>query len=289
MAADQGSLQSYASARDLLLEGLAISRRLGLAWAETYALVDLAALELRRGDYVQAERYRRQALALSREYSLHWVTAFCSMGEGHMAYERGAYAEARPALQAALALFQSVAPQWAPAPQSLLGDVALAEGEHAQADEHYRAVLSAYRDQGLPWSEPMAGDCLGIGPTLNRLGDVALARAEAEQAQVYYRQALELAAEEPYVGLKLDALARQAVCLTREGATQRAVELATLVVDHPACTNPTRKVASALLFELQHSLLPGIYAAAAAQGRTADVDTTLEECLLAYQARDRTA
>ncbi|MFN2229779.1 MAG: AfsR/SARP family transcriptional regulator [Anaerolineae bacterium] len=277
-AADQGSLHDYAAARALLMESLAISRRLSLAWEEAYTLVGLAALELRQGDYVEAERYRRQGLALGREHGFHRVTAYCLLGEGHMAYERGAYAEARPSLQAALALFRSVGSQGALCAQSLLGDVALAQGAYEEAESYCRAVLSTSRHLGAAWMEPLAGDCLGIGPALNRLGDAVLAQGNVDQARAYYSEALGLAVQEPYLGLKLDALARRAVWLAREGCATRAAELAALVQSHPACTNPTRKVADALLAELQQKLSPDAYATAVAQGRAADVRETLFAC-----------
>jgi hypothetical protein len=50
------------------------------------------------------------------------------------------------------------------------------------------------------------------------------------------------------------------------------------VQSHPACTNPTRKVADALLAELQQKLSPDAYATAVAQGRAADVTETLFAC-----------
>jgi len=162
--------------------------------------------------------------------------------------------------------------------QSLLGDVAFAEGAYEEAESHYRTVLSTYKHLGLAWVEPLAGDCLGTGPTLNRLGDVALARGDPAQAQARYKEALALAAHEPYLGLKLDALARQAVWLAQEGRAARAAELAALVQNHPACTNPTRKVTDVLLSELQQKLSPDVYTAAVAQGRAADVTETLLAC-----------
>jgi DNA-binding SARP family transcriptional activator/predicted ATPase len=280
-----GAAQRYDEARDLLLESLTISRRLDLAWEEAYTLVALAALEIKQGHYAEAERYRRQGLALSREIGFDRTTAFCLLGEGHMAYEQGAYAPAEPALREALALFQSVAPQWALFAQSLLGDVASATGEYEEAESYYRLVLAACRDLGFAWSEVMAGDCLGIGPTLNRLGDVALAVGDDEKARRRYREALAIAAQESYLGLKLDALARQAVWLAREGRAERAVELGALVVRHPACANPTRKVADALLSDLQQALPPDTYAVAVAQGRTGDVDAALCERLAEWRDR----
>jgi len=278
-AEEQGALHDYATARALLLEGLAISRRLDLAWEEAQVLVSLAALEIRQGGYAEAERYRREALALSQEHGFHRVTAFCLLGQGHMSYERGAYAEARPSLQAAQALFQSASPQGVALAQSLLGDVAFAESRYEEAESHYRTVLSAYNYLGFAWVEPLAGDCLGTGPTLNRLGDVALAQAKMDQARAHYKEALTLAAQEPYLGLKLDALARQAVLLSREGHAERAAELAALVAAHPACANPTRKVIDALRSQLQQALPPGNHAAAIARGETLDIDTSLRECL----------
>jgi DNA-binding SARP family transcriptional activator/predicted ATPase len=279
-AADQGSLHDYAAARALLLEALAISRRLSLAWEEAYTLVGLAALELRRGDYVEAERYRRQGLALSREHGFHRVTAYCLLGEGHMAYERGAYAEARPSLQAALALFRSVGSQGALCAQSLLGDVGLAEGAYGEAQGHYHAVLSTSRHLGAAWMEPLAGDCLGIGPTLNRLGDVALARGDVEQAAARYREALELAVREPHLGLKLDALAHQALWSARKDSPERAVVLGALVASHPACVKPTRKLVERLLFRLQGELSPEAYAAAIAQSQRVGVEEMLAACTI---------
>jgi tetratricopeptide (TPR) repeat protein len=277
-AGDKGSLWPYAAARDLIMEGLNISRRLSLAWEETCGLIDLAALELREGRYADAQRYRRHGLALSQEHGFDLWTAYCLMGEGHIAYEQGAHAQAKAPLQAALALFRSVAPQFAHAAQTVLGDVARAEGRYAEAEGHYRAVLSACRNMGLLWSEPLAGDCLGVGPTLNRLGDVALDRGDIQAARAHYGHALELACEEPYPGLKLDALARQAVCLARDGCAAHAAELAALVLDHPACANPTRKIAYALLSELQCSLPSPTYAAVVARGRTVDLDLALRRC-----------
>jgi tetratricopeptide (TPR) repeat protein len=221
----------------------------------------------------------RQALAFSQEHGFDRVTAFCLLGEGHMAYERGAYAEARPPLQAAQALFQSASSQGVPFAQSLLGDVAFAEEKYEEAESHYCTVLSTCKHLGLAWVEPLAGDCLGTGPTLNRLGDVALARGNMEQARSRYRETLALAAQEPYLGLKLDALARQAVLLSQEGHAEHAAEFAALVAAHPACANPTRKVLDVLRPQLQQALPPDSYAAAIVRGETLDIDASLRERL----------
>ena len=238
----------------------------------------MAALEIRQGNYAEASRYLGRGLALSRQLGFHRQTAVCLLGEGHIAYEQGEYAKARPALQNALALLQSTTPSLALFAQTKLGDVALAERAYEEAEHHYRLVLSACREQGFTWSEVMAGGCQGVGPALNRLGDVALARGDLGQARARYREALELASQEPYLGLKLDALARQAVCLAQEHRAECAVELAALVIDHPACANPTGKVVSKLLSELQQSLPPDTFAAAVAQAQAADINAALRAC-----------
>ena len=86
--------------------------------------------------------------------------------------------------EAALALLQSVASTRTPPRQTLLGNIAFAEGAYKEAEGHCHVARAPSRQQGVPWSEPLTGDGLGIGPTLNRLGDLALAGGYVGQAQL---------------------------------------------------------------------------------------------------------
>jgi tetratricopeptide (TPR) repeat protein len=77
------------------------------------------------------------------------------------------------------------------------------------------------------------GDPHGLAITLANLGELALTSGDIDTARNAYRDALEQAHQVYAIPLVLDALAGLAMVFSRAGEHEQALELATIVRNHP--------------------------------------------------------
>ncbi|MBX3085689.1 MAG: hypothetical protein KF716_28890 [Anaerolineae bacterium] len=110
----------------------------------------------------------------------------------------------------------------------------------------------------------MATSIFGLGDTAQASGDYAGGRS-------LLRQALEIAARILWLPLILAILVSISDLFLQTGENELAVELAALVVQHPASEPPTQSRARRLLLQSQRLLPPEIYVAAKSRGETDDV------------------
>ena len=152
-----------------------------------------------------------------------------------------------------------------------LADVANTFGEHGQATQ-----LAL---ESLELTEEYDAEVL-MGETLNTLGDAACGLGDFHQAEECYHRALEIAVATPDAFLAPAlVLVGIASLLAAKGRGERALELLTLVLHHPASWQPTRDQAAALAAELAAELPPEAVEAAQERGRTRDLETTVAELL----------
>ena len=245
-----------ALARQLLQECLAICQELGDREGLSMALGRLGELVLCEGAYEEAEQYYRQALTLRQAFGSTLIAdALVYNLGGKIAYHRGEYQQARQLYELSLASFKKMNRKPASACLcSYLGDAALAMGDYTAAKEHHLKALAMMQQTAMHWAVSLSGDPFGAAYSLDRLGDIALARGEIGPAQGYYRQAHQIARDHPQVGLTLDVLVSQAGLLAQGGREERAVELATLVLHHPAAGIRVQRKAQGLLNRLEFKI-----------------------------------
>ena len=144
---------------------------------------------------------------------------------------------------------------------------------------HHQQALACYQELGTYWREEhlVTGASCGIPVSLQTLGDIALAVGNDREASGYYRNALEMASDSSYVQLRLHVLLGPIKWLARKGNLEGAVELAALILHHPASVEETQSRTRQLLAELQRQLEPTAFAAAQERGQAQDLDATVRE------------
>jgi hypothetical protein len=152
-------------------------------------------------------------------------------------------------------------------------------GEYGEAGVRYRETIATYKDIGVYWAKSLTGDRWGVARSLNELGKVALAIGDACQASVYYRQALEIAVDQHDVEWSLDILVGLSTALAQSGVEKQAVELAALVLHHPATTDKVKDEAKRLVDKLQAELSLDVSTATQKRGQVRDLEATVRELL----------
>ncbi len=142
------------------------------------------------GDYAGAEEHYAAAVALSEEVDDPAGMAMALGGYGLLAYRQGAYAVARERLERGLALSQGADPAdvagrtYRIKQVQILGDVATAEGDLADAAARFEEVAALARSDGFDWY---------LSDALPGLGNVALLRGDVDRAEALYREAVPIA------------------------------------------------------------------------------------------------
>ena len=116
---------------------------------------------------------------------------------------------------------------------------------------------------------------------LRHLGFVACAggKARLDEASRYFYQALELARKLQSVPVALDILVGLAILLAQTDEEQRAAELLTLVLHHPASEQETKDRATRLRAERTAELPAVIVASAQARPQALDLWKSVDQLL----------
>ena len=163
---------------------LALSIGTGTSRERANALVGLATLSRRQGDFAKAVRCYEEALAMFRALDDTSGIASALNNLGVVAQDRGDYAAARLLLEEALANFRALADrQRIAASLNNLGMVARRQGDLVSATALYEESLGI-------WDE--LGDALRRALALNNLGVVSYGQGQLPLAEERYRSALAL-------------------------------------------------------------------------------------------------
>jgi predicted ATPase/DNA-binding SARP family transcriptional activator len=269
IAARYFSVQDEARRR-LLEESLAISQNTDFHQGIVLALMGL-------------ERYQ-ELLRVSREAGNRRGLALALKGLGDRAYARQGYAEARRFYEESLALAKEVSIEWCIGMLAAnLGDVALAQGEHEAARQRYEEALAqATRVRYVP--ALLLARC--------GLARMALLVQDPVTAKRHYRHTLQIAVKGytpsqwvREMDLELNAVVGIATLLAGTDKVL-AVELAALARHHPSSTEEMKARAKDVLDSLRAGLSPAAFAAAEERGRSRDLETTLAELLVRFEAQD---
>jgi tetratricopeptide (TPR) repeat protein len=191
----------------------------------------------------------------------------------------------------------------------VLGEIAYAQGQFAEAEARFRQQIVIHRDLGYPellsWSisrlgaavlaperlgdaatllaEALAiaqgcGDGRGISYAHTQLGYLALKQGALERARRHRRTAADMAwrvQDRPHLLVTLDALIGLATLMAQAGDVERAVEVLALVRGAARIDRRTENTAEQLIAELEDRLSAARFAAAQARGRALALDTTV--------------
>lgn len=224
------------------------------------------------GEYKASQQHHEEMLALAREVGDQRAIAGSLGSLGISVYGLKDYPQSRELFLASLALYKKIGHAWGTADRlGDLGELALALGEYEQAAQFARESNALYAR--------VAGECHNWG--LRVFGNAALGMGNLQTARTYLHQALEQALKIHRWGYALLTLVGVANLLAKEGKEELALELLALIRCHPASWQMARDQAEPLIAELRSRLPNHVAAEAQARGQSRDLETTIQELLIA--------
>jgi predicted ATPase/class 3 adenylate cyclase/DNA-binding XRE family transcriptional regulator len=303
-------------ARTLFEHSLPILREIGATWEVAYVINAMGHFAFGRGETLEAKRHYEEALALFRATGELQGTADNLKNLSRVAYTLGDYDEGRRLLEESLTIQQAFGLKNTILDcdcHEVLGEIACAQGQFAEAEARFRQQLAILRDLGyreqLSWSLSRLGaavlaqerlgdaatllaealaiaeDCddpRGIARAHKELGYLALKQGALDTARRHWRTAVDIAwrvQDRPHLLVALDALIGLATLLAKENDVERAVEVLALVRGAATIDRRTETKAEQLLAELEARLSLARFAAAQARGRALELGATVAAML----------
>ncbi len=225
----------------------------------------------------EQEQASREMLQIATENKDSWLEAFSLFLIGAILVDQQANVQAGRLAESSLRISEEsgdlIGSIYA---LSVLGGAAFNLGEYGKSREYYLRFLSTSEKVGYRWA---------IANSSKYLGRVALAMDEIEEAEAYFHQSLRIAED---IGLGRDTInllcefARVRAAQERE---EQAVELLTLVLEHPARRQTRwgegriRDSAQRILDELVVKLPSDIYATALERGQALELEDVVSTLL----------
>lgn len=265
----------YSEAKQYSQESLTVSRAIGDQRLIGYSLDKMGIITFSQGEYLEAEQYYQESLAIFKKIDDRYGMALALGGPAWVAIGLGGdrLALAKPLAEKSLAIWREVGDRLRTVVRlNQLGQVAIAMEEYAEAQRYYEEALTLGREIGH-----------GAGLwALSGLGEVACGLGDLPAARQYLLETLKIAitVKEGHDLTFLYTLLRWATLLAKESAgldegsplseakKAQAVELLTLVRDHPASLQVLKDRAARLLAELEAGLPPEVVTAAKERGKS---------------------
>jgi tetratricopeptide (TPR) repeat protein len=229
----------FDEASQFVLEALEIVQELGDAWAVANLTVNLGALAHERGQYDQAYRLLTEGLALSRVCGDPRLISFAIIYLDRNPQIRGSYDEMKSLLVEVLELAVQTGNRYGKG--VVLERLALAEqaaGDIACARQLMQESIQLYTEIEDRWS-------LSRGLTL--LGDISHSSGDWQEAEQIYCQAFQTAMAAHLYPNALDALAGLAAVKAARDEDNSGLQMAQVVLQHPAATQAARQQAEQVL------------------------------------------
>ncbi len=251
-------LGDYAEARRLFQESLQLRRNAGDQHGVVLSLGSLGEVAIDLGDYREAQEALRESAALAQTLGLGWGRAYGQHNLGRLAAARGDHTRARECFEASLAFNRTTGNQKDIGFDLLgLGGVALDSGSYLEAERLHREAVALFQATGYQ---------RGLAMSLTGLGEVALL-TDIRAAYECFHPALVIAMRIRALPWVLAALVGIAPLWVRAGRSERAVELLTFGLYHPASNRRTQNQAARLLSRLEGELPAAVVGLAEERGR----------------------
>ena len=262
---------------ELTREGVAVLRRLNRPVDLVFALngQTLCAQYLNLQD--EDEQAAREMVQIAADKNDKWLEAFSLFPLSTALVQKNNFVEAGRIAEQSLRITEEIGDSIiALFNLSALGAVAFNLGEYGKAREYYLRSLSSSEKLSYRWAIENASKYLGA---------VAMAMNETEAAEGYFRESLRIAEE---IGLGRDTInllfefARVRVAQDRK---DRAVELLSLALEHPASRQARfgegliQDSAQSLLDVLVEEGTPGDYAKAIERGKGLELAEVVKELI----------
>ena len=262
-----------AQAKRLLETSLAHLRRVGDADSVLLALTHLAGAVGYIEGWPSAQPLNEEALQMARDTGDRSAQAHFLKNIGRSYRDQQDYPLAMQVGQEALQIAEEIGDQFeiAAIASSILGEVAILSGDYEAAATYVQRGLAIY--EAMHYS-------FGISAARSRLGRIATAREAFDEARQWFLDAMR---HNHLVGMRRELLfsifdmARLALA---QGEQAQAAELLTFVLEHPlARATWLIEQGGGMLESLAGQLAADVFAAAAARGRTLDLDTLVAQLL----------
>jgi predicted ATPase/DNA-binding SARP family transcriptional activator len=248
-----------------------INQDIGNLIGQAIALSWQSIAHLRYGDLEQARQLRLQSLKLASESHNTSDTVWGTLELGEIERVSGNYADAAGLFRQVNQLHVDTRlSEVAGFYHKSLGDLALNQGQLEQAEEHFTHSANFARRDYNYW-------CLAYAT--QGLGRVALSQADLPRACKHFRKALARAHQLANIALSTLTLAGMAEYYAASGETERAVELAALLLSHKATWNETRERLSDLVAGCAPLLTGAAFSAAQARGRQLSLEGAIAAIL----------
>jgi len=229
-----------AEANQVLRESLEKAKESDDKWTQSMAGQFLGIIALDMGEYAAAHRYLTAALAVAREMGDPMLTAHALSFLSLTIQIQGETDTAEKLLQESLALTQKIGYRWGVG-HALDGLGILAQArDPREARDLFAASSNVYRE---------IGDLQSMARALSHQGFASLVLDDLPDAQKSFTEALDLARQCDYIPFVLGALSGFASLSAKRGNMEQALELALIVLNHPATLQETKDRAEKLRAE----------------------------------------
>jgi len=245
----------YEPAKDVLQRSIDVCQQLDDRENMAAPLHYLGVLAGELGQPQEATRLIQQSLAIYREANNLWGVAWALSNLGYHTekLDKDHYLEARQLLEESLEIYKSIGnKQGIAVVLNNLGFITYKQGDYISAKALFEESLTLRRQIGYP---------RGISVALNNLGHVTAALEDFEASEAYYYEALKIAIDIQTIPVALAALGGLAEPIARQKKNmERALELVTIALHHPASNKETQDRAREFLAKRQPELSPELFA-----------------------------
>ena len=258
---------NYPDSRRLAEECVSMNREQGRAAGIGYALSNLGVVCMIQGEYENAYTYLREGLQVMQSIGHSRGAAITLTRLGAVALRLGRLPEAQQLLEESLEITRRFNDRWGIGNAlNYLGLLALAKGDLNSAESLLRQCAALFREDS---------DQLLHASSLAELGYILNERGADSEAWQVFQEALQTALASHALPVALYALAGLATLYAREGAIEKALQLAMYTRQHPASNHQTKKRAEKLYVELGSQLTPSQIEAVRSRVQSASLDAVV--------------
>ena len=237
---------NYGRALELLDKGLEIATSNGNRWYIAVALNEKAKLAILLDGAGKAYEQIQLAVAEWRASGAPYMFAYGLYLLSQSASALGRYDEAQLALEESILLIKSIGDRTVLGlAYRGLGQVAQAQGKHMQAVEMFRKAVDIFNELGTQSSAALG---------LAQMGHSFFALGDDREASHVWGESLHIAIESKGIFIALEALAGLASLQAKQGDKEYALEMALMILNHPACSQETKNRTSLLKADLESQL-----------------------------------
>jgi len=237
---------NFGRALELYNGGLEIAKSTDNRLLVAGCLIEKAKLALIVDDAEKAYEQAHLAVEEWRAIGTPSSLAYGLILLGQSASALGRYNEAQLALEESILLINSVGDRTVLGlAYRGLGQVAQVQGKHMQAVEMFRKAVDIFDELGTQSSAALG---------LAQMGHSFFALGDDYEASHVWSESLRIAIDTKGIFIALEALAGLARLQAKQGDKEYALEVALMILNHPACSQETKKRANLLKADLEAQL-----------------------------------